>query len=57
VSGAGLNDMHLDGLACIVCGRGDDRAYGRPGSVPVGRYSLTPSAPEARGAILKRDGD
>jgi hypothetical protein len=30
VSGAGLSDMQLDGLACIVCGRGEDEQPMRP---------------------------
>ena len=37
VSSDGLNDMQLDGLACIVCGRADARPLQPAGFGPRGQ--------------------
>ncbi len=37
VDGDGLNDIQLDGLACIICGRGDERTLQPAGFGPRGQ--------------------
>jgi hypothetical protein len=55
--GDGLNDMQLDGFACIICGRADDRPLQPAGFGPRGQVFRHEDCARDELRDTERDGD